>query len=67
MGSLAAVLDILFALGKVAALGFLAYGAWLALRFGPGFTGEGEGRFEHRHRRRAREVQRLPAEEERLA
>jgi hypothetical protein len=48
------LVDALFALGQVAALGFVAYGGWLAFMYAQGFLQEGQGRFEHRHRRRAR-------------
>ena len=54
MGWLALVLDVLLALGGVAAFGFLAFGAWLTFTHSAGVVGEGQGRFEHRHRRRAR-------------
>jgi hypothetical protein len=50
--------DVLFALGQIAALGFAAYGAWLAFRHSHGFLPEGEGRFEHRHVRHARQTPR---------
>jgi hypothetical protein len=46
--------DLLFVLGQVAALGFTAFGGWLAFSHVQSFLQEGEGRFEHRHRRRAR-------------
>jgi hypothetical protein len=50
--------DVLFALGQIAALGFAAYGGWLAFRHSHGFLPEGEGRFEHRHVRHARQTPR---------
>lgn len=50
--------DVLFALGQIAALGFAAYGGWLAFRHSGGFLPEGEGRFEHRHVRHARRTPR---------
>lgn len=50
--------DVIFALGQIAALGFAAYGGWLAFRHAHGFLPEGEGRFEHRHVRRARQAPR---------
>ena len=53
------VLDALFALGGVAAFGFLAWGGWLVFSHSRGFVAEGEGRFEHQHRRRARQSPRL--------
>ena len=52
------LLDAVFALGGIAAFGFVAFGAWLALRHATGFAGEGIGRFAHRHRRRARQTPR---------
>ena len=52
------LLDAVFALGGIGAFGFVAYGAWLALRHATGFVGEGIGRFAHRHRRRARQTPR---------
>ncbi|MFO1364208.1 MAG: hypothetical protein U1F45_17420 [Burkholderiales bacterium] len=52
------LIDALFALGGIAALGFLAYGGWLALIHSRGFPQEGQGRFEHRHVRRARQMPR---------
>jgi len=63
MEGVATLLDFLFAFGEVAALGFLAYGGWLASRCGRSFTAEGRGRFQHRHRRRARETPRISAKE----
>jgi hypothetical protein len=53
------VLDVAFALGGVAAFGFLAFGAWLVFRHSTGFVPEGQGRFEYRHRRRARRKPRV--------
>lgn len=53
------LLDALFALGGVAAFGFLAWGGWLVFIHSRGFVAEGEGRFEHQHRRRARQSPRL--------
>jgi len=53
------LLDALFALGGIAAFGFLAWGARLVFIHSRGFVGECEGRFEHRHRRRARQSARL--------
>jgi hypothetical protein len=47
--------DWLFALGQIAALGFAAYGGWLAFRHAHGFLPEGEGRFEYRHVRHGRQ------------
>ncbi len=52
------LLDALFAFGGIAALGFLAYGGWLAFTHSQGFLQEGQGRFERRHVRRARQAQR---------
>lgn len=46
-------LGMAFAAGGIAALGFIAWGGWLAFRHSR-FVAEGQGRFEHRHRRRAR-------------
>jgi hypothetical protein len=57
------MLDVLFALGGIAAFGFLAWGAWLVFSHSRGFVAECEGRFEHRHRRRARRTARLTANE----
>ncbi|MGH8682613.1 MAG: hypothetical protein ACREVP_14045 [Burkholderiales bacterium] len=59
MGWLRPVLDVVFALGGVAAFGFLAFGAWLVFKHSTGFVPEGQGRFESRHRRRARREPRL--------
>jgi hypothetical protein len=56
-------IEMMYVFGQIGALGFLAYGAWLASRCGRGFTGEGGGRFEFRHRRRVRALPRIPAEE----
>ena len=56
------LLDALFALGGVAAFGFLAWGGWLVFIHSRGFVAEGEGRFEHRHRRRARKSPRPTAD-----
>jgi hypothetical protein len=61
MATLTLFLDALFALGGVAAFGFLAWGGWLAFLHSRGFVPEAEGRFEHRHRRRARQSPRLTA------
>jgi hypothetical protein len=54
MDSIAFLADLLFMLGGVAALAFVAFGGWLVFTHAQGFLQEGEGRFEHRHRRRAR-------------
>jgi hypothetical protein len=54
MESIAFLVDLLFVLGQVAALAFVAFGGWLAFTHAQGFLPEGKGRFEHRHRRRAR-------------
>ena len=62
MGTLTVLLDALFALGGVAAFGFLAWGGWLVFIHSRGFVAEGEGRFEHRHRRRARKSPRPTAD-----
>ena len=59
METLTVLLDALFALGGVAAFGFIAWGGWLVFVHSRGFVAEGEGRFEHRHRRRARQSPRL--------
>jgi hypothetical protein len=56
------LLDGVMALGGIAAFGFVAFGAWLALRHATGFVGEGIGRFAHRHRRRARRTPRTSAQ-----
>jgi hypothetical protein len=61
METLTMLLDALFALGGVAAFGFLAWGGRLVFIHSRGFVAEGEGRFEHRHRRRARQAPRLTA------
>jgi hypothetical protein len=53
------LLEVLFALGAIAALGFVAWGGWLAFRHSQ-FVAEGQGRFEHRHRRRVRTAPRHP-------
>lgn len=66
MGWLGLVLDLLFALGGVAAFGLLAFGAWLVFNHSTGFVAEGQGRFAHRHRRQARREPRIAADEERL-
>lgn len=63
MNTLTVLLDALFALGGIAAFGFLAWGGWLVFLHSRGFVAEGEGRFEHRHRRRARKAARLTADE----
>lgn len=55
---MALLADVLFALGQIAALGFAACGGWLAFRHAHGFPPEGEGRFEHRHARHARQAPR---------
>ncbi len=65
METLTVVLDALFALGGVAAFGFLAWGGWLVFIDSRGFIAEGQGRFEHRHRRRARQAPRLAVDEAR--
>ena len=57
------LLDALFALGGIAAFGFLAWGARLVFIHSRGFVAECEGRFQHRHRRRARRAARLTANE----
>lgn len=62
MGTLTVLLGALFALGGVAAFGFLAWGGWLVFVHSRAFVAEGEGRFEHRHRRRARKSPRLTAD-----
>jgi hypothetical protein len=54
MDSIVWLLDVLFAFGGITALGFLAYGGWLAFGHSQGFLQEGQGRFEQRHVRRAR-------------
>jgi hypothetical protein len=59
MGWLRLVLDVVFAVGGVAAFGFLAFGAWLVFKHSTGFVPEGQGRFENRHRRRARRQPRV--------
>jgi hypothetical protein len=61
--TLTVLLDALFALGGVAALGFLAWGGWLVFIHSRGFVAEAEGRFEHRHRRRARRAARVTVDE----
>jgi hypothetical protein len=61
METLIVLLDVLFALGGVAAFGFLAWGGRLVFVHSRGFVAEGEGRFEHQHRRRARQSPRLKA------
>ncbi len=63
METLTVLLDALFALGGIAAFGFVAWGGWLVLTHSRGFVAEGQGRFEHRHRRRARQAARLAADE----
>jgi hypothetical protein len=65
MTALTALLDALFALGGIAAFGFLAWGGWLAFTHSRGFVAEGQGRFEHRHRRRARREVRPTVDEAR--
>lgn len=67
MATLTVVLDALFALGGVASFGFLAWGSWLVFTHSRGFVAEGEGRFEHRHRRRAREAARPAVDKARPA
>ena len=62
METLTVLLDALFALGGIAAFGFLAWGGRLVFIHSRGFVAEGEGRFEHRHRRRARRSPRLTAD-----
>jgi len=59
MGWLRLVLDVVFAVGGVAAFGFLAFGAWLVVKHSSGFIAEGQGRFENQHRRRARRKPRV--------
>lgn len=59
------VLDALFALGGVASLALLAWGGRLVFVHSRGFVGEGQGRFEHRHRRRARQAARFAADDAR--
>ena len=63
MPTLKMLLDALFALGGIAAFGFLAWGARLVFIHSRGFVAECEGRFEHRHRRRARQSARLTPNE----
>lgn len=53
--------EVLFTLGQIAALGFVAFGGWLAFTHAHRFLAEGEGRFEHRHARRARQAPRTLA------
>lgn len=55
------LLEMLFALGGIAAFGFVAWGGWLSFRHAQGFVTEGQGRFEHQHRRRVRTAPRHPA------
>jgi hypothetical protein len=62
MGWLTLILDVIFALGGIAAFGFLAFGAWLAHKHSPGFLAEGQGRFAQQHRRRARRAPRVSAD-----
>ena len=59
MGWLRLVLDVVFALGGVAAFGLLAFGAWLVFKHSTGFVAEGQGRFGHQPRRRARREPRI--------
>ncbi len=66
MGWLTLVLDVVFALGGVAAFGFLAFGAWHAYRHWAGFLVEGQGRFAARHRHRARREPRMSVDKEKL-
>ena len=66
MDTLIVLLDALFALGGIAAFGFLAWGGSLVFTHSRGFIAEGQGRFEHRHRRRARRTARLAADQARL-
>jgi hypothetical protein len=66
MGWLRLVLDVVFAVGGVAAFGFLAFGAWLVFKHSTGFVPEGQGRFESRHRRRARREPRVSVEKRTL-
>ena len=66
MGSLRLVLDVVFAVGGVAAFGFLAFGAWLVFKHSAGFVPEGQGRFENRHRRRARREPRIGVDKGKL-
>lgn len=65
--TLTVLLDALFALGGVAAFGFLAWGGWLCLARWRGFAAEDQGRFAHPHRRRARRAPRLAAKQARSA
>jgi hypothetical protein len=60
------VLDVVFALGGIAAFGFLAFGGWLTYKHSTGFVAERRGRFEHRHRRRTRRTPRVSGDERRL-
>jgi hypothetical protein len=66
METLTILLDALFVFGGILAFGFLAWGGWLVLTHSRGFVAEGQGRFEHRHRRRARQAARLAADEARF-
>lgn len=59
METLNVLLDALFALGGIAAFGFLAWGGWLVFSHSRGFVAEDEGRLAHPHRRRARRIVRL--------
>jgi len=54
------LLEMLLALGGIAASGFVAWGGWLAFRHSR-FVAEGQGRFEQQHRRKMRAVPRRPA------
>lgn len=63
MLTLRMLLDALFALGGIAAFGFLAWGARLVFSHSRGLVAECEGRFEYRHRRRARQTARLTPSE----
>jgi hypothetical protein len=65
MGWLTVVLDVVFALGGIAAFGFLAFGAWLSFKHSPWFLNEGQGRFAQQHRRRARQAPRVSADKRR--
>jgi hypothetical protein len=60
------VLNVLFAVGGIAAFGFLAFGAWLAFKHASGFVAEGQGRFGYPHRRRARRQPRVNVDKGRL-
>jgi hypothetical protein len=59
MRTVTLLFDALFALGGIAAFGFLAWGGWLAFIHSRGFVPEDGGRFGYPHGRRARRVVRL--------